>query len=160
MATIVNKDGDLLNSSASFILHQVNCQGAMNSGVAKAIRTKWPAVYDNYKKICDIHDKEELLGITLPVTVERDENGKPTKTVLNLFSQHNYGYDGKRYTSYDALAACLERIASKCKESGIRSIALPYKMSCVRGGASWDVVMALINDAFKDLDITIEIWKL
>ena len=31
-------DGDLLNSEADIICHQVNCQGKMNSGVAKQIR--------------------------------------------------------------------------------------------------------------------------
>ena len=34
-------NGDLLNANTDFICHQVNCQGKMNSGVAKAIRNKW-----------------------------------------------------------------------------------------------------------------------
>ena len=31
-------DGDLLTSNTDIIAHQVNCKGAFNSGVAKAIR--------------------------------------------------------------------------------------------------------------------------
>ena len=45
-------DGNLLDSNADIIIHQVNCQGAMNSGVAKAIREKWPIVFDKYSKLC------------------------------------------------------------------------------------------------------------
>ena len=48
MAKIEIKIGDITNSKANYICHQVNCQGAMNSGVAKAIREKWPRVYKAY----------------------------------------------------------------------------------------------------------------
>ena len=42
-------NGNILDSGADYICHQVNCQGAMNSGVAKAIRTKWPEAYNEYR---------------------------------------------------------------------------------------------------------------
>ena len=35
---------DIFESGADLILHQVNCQGAMNSGVAKQVREKYPNV--------------------------------------------------------------------------------------------------------------------
>ena len=37
---------------------------------------------------------------------------------------------------------------------------MPYKMSSDRGGADWDVILAIITSIFKDSDIIIEIWKL
>ena len=55
--------GDVTKSDCDIICHQVNCQGVMNSGVAKAIREKWPEVYDNYKLWYDKEDdKVNLLG--------------------------------------------------------------------------------------------------
>lgn len=62
MIRIIN--GDLMESSAQYICHQVNCQGVMGSGVAKQIRAKWPEVFDKYKKVCDDHsnNREALLG--------------------------------------------------------------------------------------------------
>lgn len=36
--------GDIFQSSADVILHQVNCQGVMGSGVAKQVREKYPDV--------------------------------------------------------------------------------------------------------------------
>ena len=35
-------EGDLLESGANFICHQVNCQGVMGSGVAKQIKEQFP----------------------------------------------------------------------------------------------------------------------
>ena len=36
--------GDIFLSNADAILHQVNCQGVMGSGVAKQVREKYPIV--------------------------------------------------------------------------------------------------------------------
>ena len=40
--------GDLLEGDSKIIVHQVNCMGEMNSGVAKAIRNKYPEVFEQY----------------------------------------------------------------------------------------------------------------
>lgn len=150
---IKNIDGNLLDSKAEYIIHQVNCAGAMNSGVAKAIREKWPDVFSKYKNYVDKYNND-VLGAVLPVKVGENQR------VLNLFGQGNYGYDGIRYTSYDAIDTCLHKVAMKCEKDGIKSIALPYHMSCDRGGANWNIIMEMIKQHFNDLDITIEIWKL
>lgn len=41
--------GDIFESGAQVILHQVNCQGVMGSGVAKQVREKYPIVFEYYK---------------------------------------------------------------------------------------------------------------
>ena len=43
---------DLTTARQQVIVHQVNCQGRMGSGVAKAIKEKFPNVYTAYKKHC------------------------------------------------------------------------------------------------------------
>lgn len=151
---IKNIDGNLLDSEAQLILQQVNCSGAMNSGVAKAIREKWPVVYEKYKDFVMRKCDGELLGYVQPVTI--NDNQK----VFNLFGQHRYGYDGERYTSYDAIDSCLKKTADYCVEHNVASIALPWHMSCDRGGANWNIIMEMIKQHFEKLDITIEIWKL
>jgi len=151
---IKNIDGNLLDTDAELILHQVNCQGKMNSGVAKAIREKWPIVFEEYVKLFSKDFFVVKLGICQPVSVS------DTQKVINMFSQDNYGYDGKMYTSYDAINTCLGKVKDYCVNNGYKRIALPYKMCCCRGGANWDVIMAMIKANFEDSDITIEIWKL
>ena len=80
--------------------------------------------------------------------------------MANLFGQDKYGYNGKKYTSYDAIDNALKILRKKMESNSINRLAMPYKMSSDRGGADWDVILSLVNSAFKDTDITIEIWKL
>lgn len=145
-------DGNLLDTNADLILHQVNCQGAMNSGVAKAIREKWPVVFEVYRAFCN--SEGQRLGVCLPVKIN------DTQRVINMFSQDKYGYDGEMYTSYDAVNTCLRKTREYCDKNNLKTISLPYKMCCCRGGANWDVIMALIKANFESSDITIEIYRL
>lgn len=145
-------DGNLLDSDADLILHQVNCQGKMNSGIARAIREKWPKVFEKYSEFCSTD--YEKLGRCLPVKVSDKQ------WVINMFSQENYGYDGKLYTSYDAVNQCLSNLKSYMFVNGFKRLALPYKMCCCRGGANWGVIMALIKANFEKTDISIDIYKL
>ena len=46
------RNGNLLNASQKVIAHQVNCQGKMGSGAAKAIRDKYPKVYETCLNTC------------------------------------------------------------------------------------------------------------
>lgn len=152
---IVYKTGNLLDAQTDVIAHQVNCQGVMGSGVAKQIRDKWPRVYDNY--VSDCYDyitcTYELLGECQLVQID------DYQYVANLFGQDHYGKDGKRYTSYDGIYDALTNLAVQMMDNGMESVAFPYKMSSDRGGADWNVVLAMIESVFKNTDITIEIWK-
>lgn len=147
-------DGDLLESGADIICHQVNCQGKMNSGVAKQIRLKYPEVYEEYMRICNARNPKYLLGYAQRVSTKF---GIPS--IYNLFAQHNYGYDGAQYTDINALRKSLERVYRTVKVIGIDlRVAMPYKIGCVRGGADWNEVYAMIEEIFTDVDV--ELWRL
>lgn len=146
--------GDITKSNCDIICHQVNCQGAMNSGVAKAIRNKWPVVYENYKAKYDamvmLHPhphmrSAQMLGDIQIVPVDTNQ------AVVNLFSQENFGYDGRRYTSYDAFWNCLNLLKQTTLPE--QTIAFPYKIGCVRGGANWKIIRIMIEEVFKDREI-------
>ena len=142
-------EGNLLDSGADLICHQVNCQGKMNSGIAKAIREKWPEVYIAYSKV----EHLEMLGHIQSVYIG-NVNGKD-KGVINMFAQYTYGYDGCRYTSYDAFWTCLGEI-KRYMTPGQR-IAFPARIGCVRGGANWNVILAMIIEVLGE-DYNVEIW--
>ena len=142
-------EGNLLDSGADLICHQVNCQGAMNSGVAKAIRQKWPQVYKEYSKLTHL----EMLGHIQTVYLG-EENGH-SKNVINMFAQYTYGYDGRRYTSYDAFWSCLGEIRAQVPKG--KTIAFPARIGCVRGGANWNVIYTMICEVL-DEDYNIEFW--
>ena len=73
-----------------------------------------------------------------------------------MFAQQYYGYDGKKYTSYDAFANCLEQICDAVPKD--KKIGFPYKIGCDRGGANWNIISAMIEEILKDHNV--EIWRL
>ena len=52
---------DIFESGADVILHQVNCQGVMGSGIAKQVREKYPEVYQHYVSECKKYSPEEIV---------------------------------------------------------------------------------------------------
>lgn len=154
--------GNILDSGANYICHQVNCRGAMNSGVAKAIRNEYPNVFTEYYECAKDIDIgfgdmqlswEHMLGHIQIIPVSKNAIGKGC--VINMFAQNGYGYDGRRYTSYDAFWSCLGEIKEKVIKG--KTIAFPARIGCVRGGANWKVIFTMIEEVLGD-DYNIEIW--
>lgn len=141
--------GDLTQSSAKYICHQVNCQGVMGSGVAKQIRGKWPEVFDKYKQACDKHadHRESLLGQILIVRVSENT------AIINIFGQLKFGRDGQRYTNFEALCRGCREIANNVSPGD--TIAMPYKIGCGLGGGDWGRVMDMLTDVFSEHHLTL-----
>ena len=150
-------EGDICNAISNIIAHQVNCQGKMNSGVAKAIRTKWSKVYEQYMVACNtlainkaVNPNESLLGKIQFVSLangETDIFSKPQYCV-NMFTQEFYGYGGRQYTSVEAFKSALKSINESCKDM---TIAFPWLIGCVRGGADWNEILPLILTELTDV---------
>lgn len=157
-------NGNLLDSDCQYICHQVNCQGKMNSGIAKAIRDKWPVVYKEYQnwydcwcqKVLDDYGgcedypspSEVMLGRIQIIDINDNQ------AVINMAAQQYYGYDGMRYTSYDAFWECLNKIKQTIPTG--HSLGFPAKIGCCRGGANWNVIKAMIEEVLgNDYDIYI-----
>lgn len=160
MIKVVN--GDIFNSDADAILHQVNCQGVMGSGIAKQVREKFPTVFKYYKAYCD-EDKRfreqtgskvsGLLGLAQVCHKEDYLVGevKDTQVIVNMFAQDRYGYDGGLYTDYTALRKCLQSVN---KRFAGKKVAIPYLMACHRGGGDWNFVSKMIEETLVDCDVT------
>lgn len=151
MIKLVN--GNLLDAVEDIIGHQVNCQGAMKSGVAKQLRDKYPEVYKEYKRLLAYGNPISKLGFCQLVSVYDG------KLIANLFGQLTYGYvEGVQYTSYAGLKMSLYRL--KNDSMGLLDIALPYKIGCMRGGGDWDgVVYPMLEEIFGDTDL-LTLYKL
>ena len=146
--------GNLLDAPVDYICHQVNCQGRMGSGIAGQIRERWPKVYSNYMEryylYADCHSEQHLLGEIGIVDVKG-------KCVVNMFGQLHYGYDGDRYTSYDAFWSCLMKIKSDVPEGS--KIGFPWGIGCGLGGANWEVISTMIDVVLGD-EYEVYIYKL
>lgn len=147
--------GNLLDSKADIICHQTNCKGVMGSGVALAIKQKYPRVFEQYKKA---HQKG-LLTLGMCQIVHTNPDSEDDRLVANLCGQDEFN-GLKRCTNYEGIYVCLEKLADYCKNNNVKSIAFPWKMSSDRGGADWNIITAMIESVFKTMDITIEYWRL
>ena len=165
------KKGNLLDSDCDYICQQVNCQGRMGSGIAKQIKERWPVVYHDYmakyNAVKELADEwagqyeggtpsadEILLGDIQIVGLWVDYYKDPIhQSVINMFAQQHYGYDGKRYTSYDAFWNCLNLIKQTVPTD--KKIGFPYNIGCGLGGANWMVILAMIDTVLKDHHVEI-----
>lgn len=140
--SIIYVKGNLLDAPQQLIAHQVNCQGVMGSGVAKALRDRWPSLFMGYKVFIDQVPHGELLGKTY--VHQTFDN----KFILNIFSQDKYLPRTVCHTNYQAM----EKAFIDLKESFAGDMAIP-KIGCGLGGGDWDIVSGLIESIFDDRNV-------
>lgn len=136
------------------LVHQVNCQGKMNSGIAKQIRKAFPEHYEDFKKdYCGERNLGEV------VYTELNPNEPHTSAVVGIYGQEFYGYDGRLYTNYAALFNGL----LWCQRSFSDAIILPKYLGCDRAGGDWGGVvfpfLKSLSDLDKSKDIFIVEWE-
>lgn len=159
--------GDLLEADVQYICHQTNAKKKMASGIAKSIREKWPIAYEEYIKWCEETENKAIEMADAPWdTPDISElmlghikiapvNNK--QFVIHMMAQENFGYDGKRYTSYDAFCSCLEEIKKQIPKGS--NIGFPYKIGSDRGGANWHIIAMMIKEILSE-DYNVYIYKL
>lgn len=158
---IIYKKGDLLRSSCNIIVHQVNCQGVMGSGIAKQIRDKWPEVYTDYQKFIEnvyinkmAKDSEDLLGL---ISTSRVYDGGAVY-VVNFFSQDQYLPRNICHTSTYAFRKCCEALKELIARHYVKDycvIGFPYKIGCGLAGGDWSIISKIIEDEFQDYKVEI-----
>lgn len=132
---------DVTETISGVVAHGVNCQGVMGSGVAKAIRAKWPQVYERYHafvaQLTKTVPPRGLLGLAQVINVGHDVIDEPNSLfVANVFTQENYGKDGKAYADINAVEHGLKQVMSFCRGADL-PLYMPL-IGCGLGGLSWD----------------------
>ena len=122
----------------------------MGSGIARLIREKYPEAYDADLKSGTKGDSHRLGTFSVAHVLKED------KYIFNLYGQYNYGAMA-RFTSYDAIDRGLRKIETYARENHLSTLGLPKNMGCMRGGGSWTIVRAIIEDVFKDSSIELYI---
>jgi len=125
---------DITSITRGIIAHGCNCSGGFGSGVAGAIAWRFPEV----KKAYHAHQatntpRPDLLGTIQPVKIT-DE-----LYVVNLFTQLEYGSDGRRYASVEAITEAIVELHLWREDSQL--IHLPIhipKIGSLRGGLDWE----------------------
>lgn len=144
--------GDIFEANESLIVHGCNCQGDMGSGIALAVKEKFPKVFTEYEKMCSkVARKGSLLGHIQPVIDDANF------CIINAFTQETYGKEGKKYMSYDAIDSCMLKISFFLVEHPIYdSVAMPL-IGAGYGGGKWEVIEAIINHRLKNANVKVYI---
>ncbi len=162
-------NGDILNAKTDFIMHQVNCRGVMNSGVAKSLRNFNEGIFTHYRSKYEYCEKHNI-----PLLGNNDyywvENHGKSQCIVSMFAQSDWGYDGKQYTNYESFQTCLRQFKADYplwvedidnnhnKIFRKVSVALPYNIGCCRGGGNWPDIYTIIERELVDYDV--ELWRL
>lgn len=144
--------GDLLAVQRGIVVHGCNAQGVMGSGVAAAIRTRYPGAFQAYRKAFESNGLH--LGEVIGFSAERDPSGRPSLVIANAITQEFYGREpGRVYVSYSAITQCFAKIAKKARELELE-VHFPL-IGCGLGGGDWREVSRRINEALADVPGTL-----
>lgn len=134
---IIYKQGDLLECTEKVIVHGCNAQGVMGSGVALAIKNKYPDAYKAYLA------SKQYGGMVLGrCTYSEQSDGR---VVINAITQQFYGRNPHvKYVSYEAVAEVFNMINMFCKERGYREIAIP-KIGAGLANGDWAIIEKIIE---------------
>ena len=141
------------------IVQGCNCQNTMNSGIAKQIRERYPKAY-----LADqVTQKGDLgkLGCFTQAYINGtrlDSAQHPVHysfTVLNAYTQAQYGYDQKQYVDYDAVGRVFKQIKLLYDMNPMSAIKIGIPMiGTTRGGGDWTVIESIIEGLnFSDLTV-------
>lgn len=133
----------------------------MGSGVAKALRDKYPTIFNPYTLMCAEHANtpSELLGQVCFVDVGLDVIPNTELIIANCFTQEYYGRDGKRYADANAVKTACDVAVALAVELG-----LPFympKIGCGLGGLSWeDEIEPIITEIANNYNTTVYVCDL
>ena len=130
--------GDLLETNADIICHQVNLQGVMGGGLAYSIANKFPEVNDKY-----VNFPNKRLGNVCFANAG-------DFIVANCFSQTI-----DFWTDYQALKGCLIRTRMYMNAFNLKTVAIPYKYGCGIAKGNWKTVFDIFKDVFSDFELLI-----
>jgi O-acetyl-ADP-ribose deacetylase (regulator of RNase III) len=131
------REGNLFEGTdVDFLIHCCNSQGRMGSGFAKELRARYSGAYEIYEQTHRVHGLKT--GQIVPY------NAPDGRTIFNLIGQRNYGYDGKRYVSYDGLAEGFEALDTIAVDLGMSTLFMPV-IGCDLAGGKWSIVSSIIE---------------
>lgn len=132
----INGSDDLI-----IIAHGCNAQGKMRSGFAKTVRSLNEGVFTSYIK------SGHKLGTVSYFELYHNIY------VANCITQQYYGYDGAKYTSYDAVDSCFKQINEFIKQklpNNKRAQLFFPKIGAVLGGGNLEIINKIIDVNIED----------
>lgn len=153
-------NGNLLESDCDVIIHQANCFNTMGAGIAKQIRSLYPAVFDADQQYRIPIASPKRLGRTSHAWVDGPEG---RLLVINLYGQYRYGKGP--HTEYDAFKRALRNVMIRlelleAKNMRHYKVGLPFGIGAGLAGGQWSIISEIISSVSKEFDTDIYLYKL
>lgn len=144
--------GDILLSKAHALAHGVAPNDHFDSGLALALRERWPAMVKDFRHYCrEAHAKEGELWAW---------GGPDGRRIVSLFTQspapHDQARPGK--ASSENVNHALRALRRTVEQEGFTSLSLPRLATGV-GGLDWKDVLPLIQHHLGDLAIPVYVYS-
>ena len=136
---IIYKTASILDAAESYIIHGCNAQGKMGSGVAKVLFDRYPNVRTLYLAA---YERARVDGKRFLGTIHYCPN--EPHNVINAITQDGYGYDGRLYADYEAIAECFLALDAIAPQGSMQAVAMPL-VGCGLAGGSWPLVSEIIE---------------
>jgi len=143
--------GDILLSHAQAIAHGVAPNDHFDSGLALALREKWPSMAKDFRHFAhQSHPKSGEIWMW---------GGTGGARIFNLMTQEGDHTHGSRpgKASLANVNHCLRRLRHQLESEKITSVALPALATGV-GGLAWADVMPLIQQHLGDVSIPVYVY--
>ena len=132
------RKGNLLDVKRGVIIHGCNSHGVMGSGVALAVKNKYPGAYESYRDYIDVSkDDQDLLGSV--IVYEVNDN----LSVANMITQKDFGTH-KRQVNYGAIARGFDDLEEFYANMPGLVFHFP-KIGAGLGGGDWEVIAEIIE---------------
>jgi O-acetyl-ADP-ribose deacetylase (regulator of RNase III) len=149
-------EGDILLSKAELIAHGIAPHDHFDSGLALALRERWPSLVRDYRHA--LRGKDIRPGDIWPWVGVREGGG--TLQIVNLVTQDTIG-DGPTAkpgkATLENVSHCLRKLAKFIEDEGIKSLALPRLATGV-GKLEWSDVQPLVERHLGDLGISVFVY--
>lgn len=143
--------GDLTIIEKGIICHQVNCQGKMGAGLAKALSNKYPIIKKKYLQCYwQLKQYPALLLKTCQIVPVNEE-----LFIANCFAQLYYGRNKNCvYTDYNALKNTLNQAVKFAKVKDI-PVYVPKYIGCGLANGNWNTVLNILKTISEEINYQI-----
>lgn len=119
-------------------------------GFALAVRKRYPGVQEDFQAWVSADRSQLHLGSV------RFAKANAALTIASMVAQHGYGPSPTPRLRYQALATCLETLATFAIK-GSRPVHMP-RIGCGNAGGTWDVVSTLIDEIVCSKGIPVTVY--
>lgn len=154
MFTIV--DGDIFDSTETYLCHQVNCVTNRAAHMAAAVFKRYP--------YADVYSKRTEKDLPGQILVRG--NGEDERRVIGLLGQYYPGHSKYPNSNTDGLSArkmffreALRTMSHELGEKGV-TFAFPWTIGCGAAGGDWGAYITMLKEFEKNIPGDVVIYKL